>query len=125
MSRSVFVSYVYEDRAWVDQVKSWNSQGLLGSGLTITSERADLRIHGKPAIDAELNAMISGTAVVLVLVGKDTHNRPWIDREIELAVSKHKRIVVARIPSTLGAAPSAVRYQSIIALDPTALRSAL
>ena len=123
--KSVFVSYVYEDFQWVEKLRSWNNQGLLGQGLIITAERADVRQLGSSAINRELNEMISGAAVVLVLVGQDTHNRQWIDREIQLAVSKNKRVVVARIPMTTGGAPASVRHLQIYQLDPTGLRAVL
>ncbi len=119
--RSVFVSYVYEDRSWLHTLKTWN----LGNDVTITHERADKRQDGRAAIDAELNAMIQGCSTVLVLVGQNSHSRPWIDREIQLAVSKNKQVVLARIPGTNGGAPSSVSHLCIHTLDPSSLRLVL
>ena len=115
--KSVFVSYVYEDRGWVETLKSWN----LGSDVRITHERADKRQDGKAAIDNELNTMIQGCSAVLVLVGQNSHSRPWIDREIQLAISKNKPVVVARIPGTTGGAPASLANRRIYTLDSSSL----
>lgn len=48
----------------------------------------------KPAIDW------AGT--VVVLVGKDTHNRDWVNWEIEYAVKKGKKIIGVYLPGETG-----------------------
>ncbi len=121
MSRSIFISYDYNDRAWRDKVRSWQQQGLLGSSVVVTHERGDYRPEGEVAIKNEIRSMIQGCTYVLVLVGDNTHNRPWLDYEIEVANSKGKRILLGRIPGTSGAAPLKVRHHTEIPLVPSSL----
>ena len=125
MPSSLFISHVYEDRNASDSIRDWAAQGLLGPGVVVTGERRDVRQGGDPAIRAELGAMIQGAAAVIVLVGSDTHNRSWVDYEVNYALSQRRKVVVVRIPRTTGAAPTSVRSLPITAFEPGALRRAL
>lgn len=122
MSRSIFISYDYNDRAWRDNLSKWQSQGQLGTGLKMTFERDDLRQGGDSAIKNEINAMIQGCDTVLVIVGNNTHNRPWIDYEVSVANARHKKVLVGRIPNTTGAAPRELRGKQEVLLDPSSLK---
>lgn len=124
MSMSVFVSHVFEDRAYRDQINGWAQRGLLGD-VVITGETADVRQGGDRAIQSHLNPYLKGAGALLVLVGQNSHNRPWLDHEVQHAQSHHKKILVVRIGGTNGAAPPAVRGYGELLLDPTAIRRAL
>lgn len=124
MSMSVFVSHVFEDRAYRDQLDGWARRGLLGD-VVITGETADVRQGGDRAIQGHLNPYLKGAGALLVLVGRDSHNRPWLDHEVQHALSHHKKILVVRIPGTTGAAPMSVRGHSELLMDPSAIRRAL
>lgn len=97
--RHVFISHHHADDAEVD-------------GLTALLTRAgyDIRnssIRAKPAnqrrlergevsdetIRRLLRMKISWASRVVVLIGKDTHTRPWVNWEIEQANKQGKRIV--------------------------------
>jgi len=125
MPRSIFVSHVYEDRQWVAQLKDWVTNGSHGSDLGITTELYDLRPLGDAAIDGHLSPRIRGASVLLVLVGQDTHSHQWVRREIELATSFGKKIVLLRIPNTTGAVPTNARNLSTVLWSPGALKVAL
>lgn len=125
MSKSVFVSHVHEDSPHIQQLKAWNTQGLLGPGLTFTTELRDLRPQGADAIDAHLRPRIRGAGAVLVLIGNDTHNHDWVRREIELAQSFGKRLVLTRLPQTTGAPPPNALHLSLVPWQPAMLRDAL
>jgi hypothetical protein len=124
MSKSVFVSHVFEDRHWIAQIEEWGRQGQLGD-VVITGETRDVRAEGDTAIRNHLHPKINGAAVVLVLVGKDTHNHAWADYEVRAAQSLRKRIVVARIPNTTGAPPPSAGGLALVAWQPHLLRAAL
>lgn len=125
MTMSVFVSHVYEDRYWIAQLRDWQSRSELGPGLTFTTETDDVRRDGESAIKSHIRPYIEGAGVVLVLVGEDSHNRPWVDYEVAVAQALHKKVVLARIPNTRGAAPPEVASKPIVAWEPRALREAL
>lgn len=125
MPRSIFASHVYEDRQWVAQLKDWLTSGSPGSDLEITTELYDVRPQGDAAIDNHLSPRIRGASVLLVLVGQDTHSHQWVRREIELATSFGKKIVLARIPGTSGAIPANARNLPLTLWSPEALKAAL
>jgi hypothetical protein len=125
MSSSIFISHVYEDAASRDQVRSWAVRGLLGPNVVVTGESADVRQGGEAAIRAHLSPKLQGATAVLVLVGTDTHNHPWVEYESQHALSGHRRVIVVRIPGTRGAAPPPLRSSPEVPMDPSAIRRAL
>lgn len=115
--KSIFVSYVFEDLKYVNRIKKWKEKGQL-TGFNVIFEEKDLRIHGKEAVKKHLRQKVRGAAIVLILIGNDTHNHDWITWEVELANSFHKEICCMRIPETTGAAPWILRNHKIRAFHP-------
>lgn len=124
-SISVFISYKYEDIQWKNKIKKWEEGGLLGPYVVVTGEEEDVRINGETAIKNHLSPKLLGMSVLLVLVGQDSHNRPWVDYEVQHAKSHHKKIIAVRIPGTTGATPVAIRELVLIPLDPNSLKKVL
>jgi hypothetical protein len=122
MPQSIFISYVYEDKKHRDNVERWCTTELLGPNRVTITEFADFRSQGERAIENHLKPRIRGAATVLCLVGENTHNSEWVKYELDVATSFNKRIYLARIPNTRGAAPSGYRHMPIYALDPSLLR---
>lgn len=122
--KSIFVSHVYEDGSYKDRVRQWASSGRLGN-VVVTGESADVRQGGEGAIRRHLSPMLRGAGAVVVLVGDDTHNRDWVDYEVNHALSQGVRVIAMRIPGTYGAAPSALRGRNLVNFDPDSLRAAL
>lgn len=125
MSRSLFVSFVYEDRKYFEDVRRWAKEGLLGKDVLVTGEAADVRQGGEIEIERHLKPRIQGASAVLCLVGRDTHNHEWVRRELAWATSARKAVTAARLPGTTGAAPAGFTHLAEIALDPSAIRKAL
>lgn len=124
MSKSIFISTVYEDSNRIASLKSWAAQGRLGV-VTITHETEDMRASGKEEIKNHLREKIRGAAVVAVLIGNDTHNHKWIEAEVELANSFHKKVITIRVPNTTGAPPEILKKYQMINFDPDAFRKVL
>ena len=122
--KSVFVSYVFEDKRFKDKIHDWAGDGKLGA-VTVTGESKDVRQGGDSAIRNHLSPLLRGAAALLVLVGSDTHNHDWVQYEVAHAQSHHKKILVVRIPNTSGAAPPSVRKLDEIPFEPRAIREAL
>ena len=125
MSKSVFISFAGNNRDWVDKIRRWNQDGLLGPGIYISAERNDYRPEGDAAIKRELTNLIQGASVILFLIGQDTHNRYWVDYEVQQAQQRGKQILVARIPGTTGGKPVALSRYPELPLDPNSLRQYL
>lgn len=120
MSKSIFISCVFEDSYRIDSIKKWAADNRLGD-VVITHETEDKRQQGKVAIKNHIQSKIQGAAVILVLVGQDTHNHDWIEAEIELANSFHKEIICVRVPHTTGAIPPLLANKRLINFDPDAI----
>ena len=120
--KSVFVSYVFEDKRFKDKIDAWAGHGKLGA-ITVTGESKDVRQGGDSAIRKHLSPLSHGAAALLVLVGSDPHNHDW--GEVAHAQSQHKKILVVRIPNTSGAAPLSVRKLDEVPFEPGAIREAL
>jgi hypothetical protein len=125
MPRSVFVSYVYEDKKHRDAVEQWAKGGMLGQDIVAIGESEDVRPQGEKAVEDRLKPKIRGAAAVIALIGNDTQNHSWVRYELQVAASLKKKIILARIHGTTGAAPEGFRHLSLIPLDPTSLANAL
>ncbi|MCZ2129126.1 MAG: TIR domain-containing protein [Bacteroidia bacterium] len=121
MSKSIFISCVFEDSHRIASIKKWASDNRLGD-VVITQETEDKRQQGKEAVKQHIKSKIQGAAVILVLVGQDTHNHEWIEAEVELANSFNKEIICVRIPHTTGAVPPLLTNKRLISFDPEAIK---
>lgn len=116
MASSLFLSYVYEDLRWANELKTWAQHGYFGDAV-VTSETRDLRQFGEREIENHLKPKIRGAACVLCLVGQDTHNHGWVRYELQVAASLNKRVILIRIPNTSGPAPEGFRNLPMIDFD--------
>lgn len=121
MSKSIFISCVYEDAHRITSIEKWAHEGRLGA-VAITHETEDKRPQGKEAIKAHIREKIRGAAIILVLIGNDTHNHEWIEAEVELANSFHKQIYCVRVPNSNGAPPPLLKKYEIINFDPDTIK---
>jgi hypothetical protein len=124
MSKSIFISCVYEDSPRINNIKNWVEQKRLGD-VIITSETIDNRHKGVDAIKEHIQAKIQGATVVMVLVGQDTHNHDWIKAEVELANSFHKKILCLRVPNSTGAIPAILNKFKVLNFDPDTIKKEL
>ena len=122
--KSIFISHVYEDQEYVKKMKKWESNDLL-NGYTFTFETEDKRREGENAIKEYLKKKIEGAAIVLVLIGNDTHNHDWIKVEVELANNFNKKICCVRIPNTTGGKPDILKKFEELKFDPSDLLKTL
>lgn len=124
MSKSIFISCVFEDSHRIDSIKKWAAAKRLGD-VVITQETEDKRQHGKEAVKKHIRSKIESAATILVLVGQDTHNHEWIEAEVELANSFHKQILCVRVPNSSGAVPTILRKYKLINFDPDTIKREL
>ncbi len=124
MPKSVFISHVHEDAERIQQIEQWAKDGLLGD-VVITKETNDFRQMGEEAIKKHLRPKIQGCAVVLVLIGNDTHNHDWITYEVQVAKTLHKRVIAVRIKDTQGAPPKMLSSQKLVRFNAAAVKKAV
>jgi hypothetical protein len=117
MSRNIFVSYRFSDRNIAHNVKTF-FQPQEGScdGMPKYVE-LNLSSLGPQVIDDEILRVMSQCMGVLLVVGDDSHNSTWIDREVQLADSLSLGMVAVRLPKTTGGLPNRVRGRNIPFVD--------
>jgi hypothetical protein len=99
MKKNVFISHHHKDDANVDKLTTL----LAKKGYTIRNssirakpanqERLDKGLVKDSTIKRLLKMKMSWAGTVVVLIGKETHSRPWVDWEINQAQKQGKNIV--------------------------------
>jgi MTH538 TIR-like domain (DUF1863) len=97
--RHVFISHHHADDDKVDQLTDLLNRG--GSDVRNSSVRMkpanQRRMDGGRVKDETIRRLlrmkISWSSIVVALIGKETHTRPWVDWEISQAAKQGKRIV--------------------------------
>lgn len=97
--RHIFISHHHADDAEVDELTKLLSRS--GHDIRNSSIRAkpanqrrlDQGMVKDETIRRLLRRKISWAGTVVVLIGKETHSRPWVNWEIEQANKQGKRIV--------------------------------
>lgn len=97
--RHVFISHHHQDDEKVTNLTNLlNSKGLdiRNSSVRMKPEnerRMNEKKVDKKVIERILRMKISWASSVIVLIGKDTHKRPWVNWEIDKAKEQGKRII--------------------------------
>lgn len=97
--KNVFISHHHKDDAQVDRLTSLlNKRGYDIRNSSIRAkpsnqERLDKKLVKDETIKRLLRMKMSWAGTVIVIVGKETHTRPWVNWEIELAHKQGKNIV--------------------------------
>ena len=97
--KHVFISHHHKDDAEVGKLTdllSRNGYDIRNSSIRAkpsNQAKLDKGLVSKETIQRLLRMKISWAGKVIVLVGKDTHKRPWVDWEIEQAKKQNKDIV--------------------------------
>jgi hypothetical protein len=120
--RHVFISHHHADDAKVDQLTDLlNRSGSDVRNSSVRMKPANQRRMEQGRVKDEtirrlLRMKISWASTVVVLIGKDTHARPWVDWEITQAAKQGKRVVgVYAYGGTDAEKPAALeRYGSAI-----------
>ena len=97
--KNVFISHHHKDDAQVDKMTAMlkrNGCEIRNSSIRAkpaNQERLDKGLVKDSVIRRLLRMKISWAGTVIVIVGKETHTRPWVIWEIEQAHKKGKNIV--------------------------------
>ena len=97
--KNVFISHHHKDDAQVDKLTnllSKNGHEIRNSSIRAkpaNQERLDKGLVKDAIIKRLLRMKISWAGTSIVLVGKETHTRPWVNWEVQEAHSQGKNIV--------------------------------
>ncbi|MDT4329134.1 MULTISPECIES: TIR domain-containing protein [unclassified Methylomonas] len=99
MTNNVFVSHHHKDDASVDGLKAMlagKDYHFRNSSIRVKPEnqaRLDQKIVSDRTIERLLRMKIRWAGKVIVVIGKETHQRPWVNWEIEVAHQMGKPII--------------------------------
>jgi MTH538 TIR-like domain (DUF1863) len=99
MARRVFFSFHYDRDVWrANQVRNCNVvAGADIAGFFDHSEYAEAKRKGKDAIARMIDRNLQRTSVTVVLIGKETAQRPWVRYEIKKSIERSNGLLGIRI----------------------------
>jgi hypothetical protein len=90
MVRRIFPSFHYERDHWrANKVRnSWVTQeDQEAAGFIDAAEWEEVKEDGEDAIREWINEQMKNTSVTTILIGEETHDRRWVNHEIEKSVN--------------------------------------
>lgn len=100
MARKCFYSFYYKEDNWrVSQVKGIGS--IEGQPVISGNQWEEVEKGGPQAIKRWIDNQMIGRSCLIVLVGANTANRPWVKYEIEKAWKEKKGVFAVRIHNLL------------------------
>lgn len=115
MARRVFFSFNFKEDHW--RAATVRGIGSIEGNAELTdNEWEAVKKKGDAAVEKWIDGQMQGRSCVVVLVGANTANRPWIDYEIKQAWKLKKGLVGIRIHKLL----NSQRLSSIAGPDPFA-----
>lgn len=96
MARNVFFSFHFANDFWrTQQVRNINA--LEGQAIYTPNAWEEVKRKGSGAVEAWIDSNLKGKTCVVVLVGSETAERPWVRREIVKGWDGGKGVVGIRI----------------------------
>lgn len=95
MARKVFFSFHYDNdvnRANVVR-NSWVIRGKSSAGFIDKAEFEEIKRRGKTAVERWIDDQLIGTSVTVVLIGRETLSRPFVQYEIIESYKKGNPII--------------------------------
>jgi|GEM_PF-5491103 hypothetical protein len=114
MKKTVFISYHFKDSSFKGEVQKWLEE--IGVEVLVVNQK-DLTPEARENAKKRIKEQISTSHAVLVLVGDDGHNRPFLDYEVSVARNKQIPTFCIRLSNRSGAAPLEVRNVPLVPFD--------
>ena len=99
MARKLFFSFHYDRDVWrVSKVRNSNVIGNFDK--TPFYDKADweaIKRQGDDAVENWINNQLKGTSVTVVLIGKETASRRWVQYEIQRSIEEGKGLIGVHI----------------------------
>lgn len=95
--RKVFFSFHYDDVFPANQVRNMDALQLENRGFIDRAEFEKVERKGASAIKRWIDNQLDGTSVTVVLIGTNTHERPYVDYEIRQSIARGNGLVGVHI----------------------------
>lgn len=101
MARKVFFSFHFQNDIFrVNQVRnSWVTQGSESAGFIDKAEFEKIKRQGDRSVEMWIDKQLFGTTVTVVLIGKETLERPYVKYEIMESKRRGNGIIGVKIHS--------------------------
>lgn len=95
MARKVFFSFHYDNdiNRSMTVRNSWVTQGKEAAGFIDKAEFEKIKRNGENAVCKWIDEQLYGTSVTVVLIGKETLNRPFVKYEICESINRGNGII--------------------------------
>ena len=95
MARRVFFSFHYDEDVNRSMIvrNSWVTQGKEAAGFIDKAEFEKIKRNGENAVCKWIDRQLEGTSVTVVLIGKETLNRPFVQYEIIKSIERGNAII--------------------------------
>lgn len=95
MARRVFFSFHFDRDIWrANQVRNCNvTAGADAAGFFDHSEYEEAKNKGAEGIRRMIKKHLAGTSVTVVLIGKETADRPWVKEEIRRSIEQNNGLL--------------------------------
>ncbi len=94
-----FFSFHYENDVNRSMVvrNSWITQGKEAAGFVDKAEFEKIKKQGSKAVENWIDKQLNGTSVTVVLIGRDTLNRDFVQYEIRKSIERGNAIIGVKI----------------------------
>lgn len=95
MARRVFFSFHYDEdinRSMIVR-NSWVTQGKEAAGFIDKAEFEKIKRNGENAVCKWIDKQLEGTSITIVLIGKETLNRTFVQYEIRKSIERGNAII--------------------------------
>lgn len=95
MARRVFFSFHYDEDVNRSMIvrNSWVTQGKEAAGFIDKAEFEKIKRNGENAVCKWIDKQLEGTSITIVLIGKETLNRPFVQYEIIKSIERGNAII--------------------------------
>lgn len=126
MEQHIIISCTHEDKRYLSKIQKWAAQDKLGQKVYVIPLDDDYFFFDDGSPDMErLTWAVKEASLVIVLVGEDNLDHPWLYWEGEFCHQWQIRRVLLRIPYTTGPLPEEFKFLREIAYNPNAIEKEL
>lgn len=119
MKKKIFISYYFGDATFKGEVQKWLEE--IGIEVLVVNQK-DLTNEARENAEKNIKKQISTSQSVLVLVGDDSHNRPFLDYEVRVAENMQIPTYWVRLSNRSGAAPKEIRGLDPVSFDKASIQ---
>ena len=126
MEQHIIISCMHEDKRYLSKIQKWASQGKLGGKIYVIPQDDEYFYHDDGSLDEDrIVWALKESSLVVVMVGANNENHPWLDWEGEFCHQWSIKRVLLRIPYTEGPIPEEFKFLKEIAYNPNAIEKEL